>query len=141
MNCYVDSSIILKYFLSDDRTFEDVRRFAKVGSSELLLIECSRVFQRYRLQQMIDDDQLADLRARLERVIRNILLIEISDTVKNLAAGPFPTIIGSLDAIHLASALTWKGIEYSDELHMLSFDRQMCLCAQALGFRLVRSPS
>ena len=134
MNCYLDSSVLLRYLLRNDRDFEEVAKFVKTGSSELLLIECRRVMHRYRLQNMVDDGQLADLLQRLERVIRNIYLIEISAAVKNRAAGPFPTVIGSLDAIHLASALEWRDMETEDEIMLFSVDKQMRLCAQALGF-------
>lgn len=51
----------------------------------------------------------------------------------NRAAGPFPTVIGTLDAIHLASALLWREAEPGPELRVLTFDRQLELCAGTLG--------
>jgi len=134
VNCYLDSSVLLRYLLGNDRDFEEVAKFEKVGSSELLLIECRRVIHRYRMQNMVDDGQLADLLQRLDRVIRNIHLIEISAAVKYSAAGPFPTVIGSLEAIHLASALEWRDMETEDDIILYSLNKQMRLCARALGF-------
>lgn len=131
--------MVLKYLLTVDRTFEVVAKYEKTGSSELLVMECCRVFERYRLQNLIDDEQLAELRQRLERITRDINLIEISASVKRRAAGAFPTAIGTLDAIHLASALAWREIESESELELFSFDRQLCVCAQALGLRVHQS--
>jgi len=54
--------------------------------------------------------------------------------VTRRAAEPFPTVIGTLDAIHLASAALW--VEQADrrEATILTADRQMQQCALAMGF-------
>ena len=65
MNCYVDSSIVLRYLLGIDTGLEKAVGFDAVGSSELLLIECPRVLDRYRLETLPDDEALAHLEAGL----------------------------------------------------------------------------
>jgi predicted nucleic acid-binding protein len=57
VNCYVDTSVLLRYLLSGDEDFKRVKEFEKVGSSELLYIESSRVLHRYRLEVAITDNQ------------------------------------------------------------------------------------
>lgn len=50
------------------------------------------------------------------------------------AAGPFPTVIGTPDALHLACARRAAGQYHGQTLLVFSHDRQMNLCARALGF-------
>ena len=49
------------------------------------------------------------------------------------AAGPLPTVIGTLGALHLASALLWREAEPGPELRVLTFDGQLELCAGTQG--------
>jgi hypothetical protein len=50
-----------------------------------------------------------------------------------------PTELGTLDAIHLATALLWKEMTKGD-LVMATHDRALALGAQAHGLRVVGSP-
>ena len=56
--------------------------------------------------------------------------------VKRRAAGPFPTVIGTLDAIHLASAILWGEVESGSDIRILTHDKQLALCAHSLGIRV-----
>jgi hypothetical protein len=85
------------------------------------------------LSQELDDEQLAKLKSAFNGFVDGISLVPLNDTVKKRAAGTFPTVIGTLDALHLASALLWSDY-LLDELEVFSFDKQMNICAQALGF-------
>jgi predicted nucleic acid-binding protein len=134
VNCYVDSSVVLRYLLGFDGELERTSGFDEVASSELLLIECSRVLDRYRLERLLDDDALAHLLAALRAVTDGIHIIELSDAVKERAAEPFPTAIGTLDAIHLSSAALWAERAGRRSLAVLTADRRMERCARAMGF-------
>jgi hypothetical protein len=59
-------------------------------------------------------------------------IIEIGSAVKTRAADSFPTIIGTLDAIHLATALLWQEIA-GESVSIWTHDRQLALCASAMG--------
>jgi hypothetical protein len=65
-------------------------------------------------------------------------LIEIGPSILQRAAEPFPTVLGSLDAIHLASALLVKD-EFED-LPLATHDRELAIAARAVGFRVYGSP-
>ncbi len=134
MNCYIDSSILLRILLHSKAAYKDFRSFKKIGSSELLLIECSRVLERYRLENFIDDNQVALARENLRKITDGMYIIEMTDTIKKRAQESFPTIIGTLDAIHLSTAILWKEFDKMKELMIVSHDRQMNICAKALGF-------
>ena len=136
MNCYIDSSALLRGLLNQVDAGAELVSYGKIGTSELTLIECNRVLDRYRLESALDDDELAEVREALQLVSRELFLFEISTAVKRRASESFPTVIGTLDALHLSSALLWRQREPADDFVMFSYNRQLNTCARALGFGL-----
>jgi predicted nucleic acid-binding protein len=132
MRIYLDSSVALRYLLSGDESIRRVGPGQEVASSELLEIECKRVLQRERLEQHIDDARYAEAIAAFEELGSMLAIIEIGGEIKRRAAGSFPTVIGTLDAIHLATALLWQE-EGGEKVFLWSLDRQLALCAGAMG--------
>ena len=132
MICYVDSSVLLRFLINGDDTLAKALDFKIVGSSELIRIECKRVLLRYRLESLIDDIGFRDTVENLEKVLAGFHLIEISRAVKQRASEAFPTVIGTLDAIHLSSAVLWRE-HADDEILIMTFDKQMSVCAGAIG--------
>ena len=63
----------------------------------------------------------------------------LSPPVLERAAEPFPTIVGSLDAIHLTSALLVR--DEFDALTLATHDRELAIAARAEGFRVHGAPS
>lgn len=64
-------------------------------------------------------------------------LLRIDRLVLERAAGQFPTSLGSLDAIHLASALIVR--EEILDLVVATHDRELAAASRSLGFRVVGS--
>jgi predicted nucleic acid-binding protein len=133
---YVDSSVVLRHILNDAPALGLKSSPDMVGSSDLLIIECQRVLQRERMAGHLDDKQYSESVVLLEAILDRLSLIEMGPAVKRRAAGPFPTVIGTLDAIHLASALLWKETEPGSEFAILTHDVQLGLCARAMGIRV-----
>ena len=132
MICYVDSSVLLRFLLIGDTTLGKALDFEMVGSSELIRIECKRVLLRYRLEGQLNDEAYRDAVGHLEKVLTGFFMVEISGAVKQRASEAFPTVIGTLDAIHLSSALLWRE-HADDEVVVMTFDKQMSVCAGAIG--------
>jgi predicted nucleic acid-binding protein len=133
---YVDSSAVLRHILNADPALGRIATFDTVGSSDLLLIECQRVLQRERMEAHLDDQQYSESLVLLEAILDSFYVIELGPAVKRRAAGPFPTIIGTLDAIHLASAILWEETEANSDFSILTYDKQFALCARALGIQV-----
>jgi predicted nucleic acid-binding protein len=134
---YVDSSVVLRHILNDDPALGAAASSSDVvGSSDLLVIECQRVLQRERMSGHLDDRRYSEAVLLLEAILERVSLIEIGPAVKRRAAGPFPTVIGTLDAIHLASALLWQETEPGGDFRILTQDQQLALCARSLGLRV-----
>ena len=63
-------------------------------------------------------------------------MVDIEAAVLDRAAQPMPTELGTLDAIHLATALLWKEMTRVD-LVMATHDEALALGAQAHRLRVV----
>lgn len=58
-------------------------------------------------------------------------LIALDSTVLGRAAEPFPTTLGSLDAIHLASAVLAK--QEFEDLVLATHDGELAIAARSVG--------
>ena len=105
-------------------------------SSRLVATESLRTLDRLRLRAQISDAEVAVRRQAILAVIASLELIEVSATVLDRAAQPMPTELGTLDAIHLASALLWRETT-AEDLIMATRDRGLGLAALAHGLRVV----
>ncbi len=56
--------------------------------------------------------------------------------VKSRAAQAFPTIIGTLDALHLSTAILWAELD-PEPLVVLTADARFRTCAQAVGLHAI----
>ena len=136
MRTYVDSSVVLRHILSGDQALNVLSISDEVGSSDLLIIECQRVLQRERMAAHLDDQQYSLSVGLLNTILERLYLIDMGPAVKWRAAGPFPTVIGTLEAIHLASAILWGEVESGSEIRILTHNKQLALCAHSLGIRV-----
>lgn len=137
MRIYVDSSVLLRHILNADPVLETAGPSHVFGSSDLLIVECQRVLQRERMGGHLDDLQYAEAVGILDSIVERLFLIELGPAVKKRAAGSFPTVIGTLDAIHLASALLWEQTDPEAEFGVLTSDKQLALCVRSVGLRVI----
>lgn len=79
---------------------------------------------------------MAGRRATVLQLIASLELVEIDTVILDRAAQPMPTDLGTLDAIHLATALLWKEMSRAD-LVMATHDGALGLAAQAHGLPVV----
>lgn len=59
----------------------------------------------------------------------------INDEILRRAADPFPTTLGSLDAIHLASAMMARDLV--PDLALATHDQELATAGRATGFRIL----
>jgi len=94
---------------------------------------------RLRLRANLSDAEVAIRRAAILALVDSLELVEISNVVLTRAAQPMPTELGTLDAIHLATALLWKETTGAD-LVMATHDGALALGAQAHGLVVLGVP-
>jgi hypothetical protein len=95
------------------------------------------VLDRYRLEKQISDSELAEVKQNLQKIADGLTIVELTQPIRTRAAKSFPTIVGTLDALHLASLLLWKDATPGENFILLSADLQMRTCAVALGIQLI----
>jgi hypothetical protein len=69
-------------------------------------------------------------------LIASLEIVEINSVILDRAAQPMPTELGTLDAIHLATALLWRE-STGAALVMATHDGALALGAQAHGLAVV----
>ena len=131
MVAYLDSSVVLRHILRGESSIRRALAFPRVVSSELLEIECRRVLHRYRMSGDLTDEGVATASDRLETVLSGIDLFEMTAAVKKRAMEPFPVVIGTLDALHIATALLLS--QTAGTASVFSHDAQMNVCARTVG--------
>jgi predicted nucleic acid-binding protein len=105
VNVYVDSSVLLRVVLGEADRLDVWTRMETPVSSELIRVECLRTIDRARIVLGLPDDEVSRRRAVLLEAFDTFATVPVSSAVLDRAAEPFPTLLGSLNAIHLASAL------------------------------------
>lgn len=133
MNAYIDTSALLRIVLREPGALEDLRSYDALISSELIAVESARTIDRLRLQGSLT---AAEAAARVRAVndwLEAIDLVLLRPPVLSRASEPLPMSLGTLDALHLATALIWR--DRMGPLPILAtHDTALGLAAQTFGF-------
>lgn len=134
MIVYLDSSVLLRRLLGQPGALREWKLVRTGVTSRIAEVECLRTLDRLRLEATFDERLLASLREGLYRILGSLEIIEVTRTVLARAAEPTPTSLGTLDAIHLCSALIWR--ERSGKTpSMATHDEALALGARAQGMK------
>ncbi len=136
MTTYVDSSVVLRIVLGQRGQLGEWKKIRTAVASGLLEVECLRTLDRLRAAGHLSVEDAAARRAAVFRILDGIDLIEVTAAVLHRAAQPMPAPLGTLDAIHLATAGLWRESS-NDRLTVATHDRALALAAQASGFDVV----
>jgi predicted nucleic acid-binding protein len=136
MIAYVDASALLRVALRQSNALPEWREIDRGASSALIVTECLRSLDRLRLRAKLSDAEVADYRAAILALTGSLELIEVDALVLNRAAQPMPTALGTLDAIHLASALLWQE-DAGVDLVVATHDEALGTAARAHGLPVV----
>lgn len=136
MIAYVDASVLLRVALRQPGALPEWRQIQRGVSSALVMTESLRTLDRLRRRANLADTEVASRRATILQLIASLELVEVDAVVLDRAAQPMPTEVGTLDAIHLATALLWKEMSRVD-LVMATHDDALGLAGQAYGLPVV----
>jgi predicted nucleic acid-binding protein len=133
---YLDSSVLLRVVLGQANALKDWRSIERGVSSALTEGECLRTLDRLRLAESLNDEQTAVYRGAVYDLLEAMETVGLTETVLFRASQPLPTALGTVDALHLATALLWR--ERRDhELVMATHDRALRTAARACGLRII----
>jgi len=133
---YLDSSVLLRVILGQRNALKEWRSIEQGVASALVEVECLRTLDRVRLAEEFDDADVAARREAVYRLIEAMEIVELTGPVLSRASQPLPTALGTLDALHLATALLWREQTAAD-LVMATHDEALATAATASGLRVI----
>ncbi|TMA85399.1 MAG: type II toxin-antitoxin system VapC family toxin [Deltaproteobacteria bacterium] len=135
MTVYIDSSVILRILFREPNPVEVWGKWDSAFSSNLWRVEALRTVDRLRLAGDLSDEDVADLVREIRIVHETLAIYPLSERILQRASESFPTVVGTLDAIHLATALAIREVEPIDLL--LTHDGQLATAARSVGFTVI----
>lgn len=138
MIALIDTSVLLRKLFGEPNPLAEWRQIKVAYASRLLLIELGRVIDRCRLAGQIDDEQVAQLSEESNRILRSVEIIALNEAILLRASRPMPTTLGTLDAMHLATALELAP-RLKGPLVVATHEAQLARAARASGFVAVGS--
>lgn len=135
MIAYVDSSVILRVVLSQPDRLNEWGKIATGVVSRLAEVECMRTLDRLRISGHLTVEESALRRETVYQILDALDIVEITSPILHRAAQPMVAQLGSLDAIHLATAELWRDIR-GREMIFATHDRSLGLGARASGFKV-----
>lgn len=133
MNLYLDSSFVIRQLLGVRPECPFWGAWEKAYASTLMRTECFRVANLLRLGGKIDDAQRARLGSWIEKVVSTVTLVPVTDAILHRAAETFPTAVGTLQGIHLATLLELQAV-HGITCSIATDDVQLLQAAMSLGF-------
>lgn len=134
MNAYVDASVILRILFSERGRLRDIASYSLLYSSALLRTECYRTVYRLRLENRFNDEAASEIFSSLLKLFTTLSVIPVTPQLLKTAEQFFPVSVGTLDSIHLASALALPSKYPIDAF--LTHDKQLATAAIAMGLNV-----
>ena len=136
MIAYVDSSVVLRLVLGQQGALKEWSSVEEGVTSALTQVECLRTLDRLRLVERIPDEALASRREAVFGLLATLSVVDVAGAILDRAAQPLPTALGTLDAIHLATAQLWRE-RTAAVLTMATHDAALATAARSLGMPIV----
>lgn len=136
MTVYLDTSALLRLVLHEPGALDDLRSSERLVSSELIVVESLRTIDRLRLRGALSPEEAAYRRRVATEWLEAVDLVLLQRAVLARASEPFPTPLGTLDALHLATALVWQDRTRSP-LTMATHDAGLALAARSYGVEVI----
>lgn len=125
---YIDSSALVKLIVREDETSAleaDLAGRDGLVTSAVAVVECRRAVRRAGPKRLLQ---------QAEAVFESVYLVEMTRPILERAAALDPEVMRSLDAIHVATALSVG----DPDLELLTYDDRMADAARAGGLRVVQ---
>ena len=135
---YCDTSVWLKLYVQEAGTAE-IRQIAdenRLISSALLLTEAYSALKRKKTNRELSDPDFNKVTTLMESDISAVHLIAIGDPQLKKSRGiVLHTEVGTLDALHIASAITFQELS-GISTPFITADRRQHDCARQAGLQV-----
>lgn len=136
MIAYLDSSVLLRMVLGEPGRLARWHEVETGVVSALAEVECLRTLDRLRVRGALGDVEVAARRRAVLQLLEAVELVQLAPQVLRRAADPFPTPLGTLDALHLATAIAWREARGAS-LVVATHDVELGVAAAACGFDVI----
>lgn len=136
MKVLLDTSVVLRKLFGEAGQLAEWANIQEAYASRLLPLEMGRVFDRVRLAGDIDDADVEQLNREGRKLLRSVEVVGLSEEILSRAQGPMPTSLGTLDAVHLATALELAKTRVT-EIVLATHDVQLARAARSSGLEVV----
>ena len=133
MTAYIDTSALLRIVLREPGALDELRSHARLVSSELIAVESGRTLDRLRQAGSLSAEETAVRLRAVAEWLEAIDLVLLRPPVLSRASEPLPMPLGTLEALHLASALLWRD-RMGEPLLLATHDAALGAAARAFGF-------
>ena len=140
MIAFIDSSVVLRIVLGQAGRLAEWNRITKGVASALVEVECLRTLDRLSQSGHLSQEDAAIRREAVYRVTAALELVDLTSSVLHRASQPMPAPLGTLDAIHLATADMWRE-SLQKEIFFATHDEALALAARSIGFKVIGVPS
>jgi len=135
MTVYLDASVVVRKLQREAGSLKDWGQWERAYSSELLRVEVLRAVDRARLRGVLTDNEVADIVIKAHAIVDGLELLQLSPSILNRAAQSFLTPLGTLDALHLATAV--RLVESTGiELTFFTHDAELATAARSMNFEV-----
>jgi predicted nucleic acid-binding protein len=138
MIVYLDSSVVLRVLLDQPGKLSVWGKWDTAYSSELMGVECRRVIDRLRLESIFNDKEIAEAIDQLGRLEKSVKRVRLTRAIIHAAAKSMPTVLKTLDAFHLTTAIAIRERRAIEPL-FATHDIQQAIAARALGLTCIES--
>ena len=123
----------MRIVLREPGALEELKTYDGLVSSELIAVESARTIDRLRLQGSLTSEEAAARLRTVNEWLEAIDLVLLRTPVLSRASEPMPMPLGTLDALHLATALIWRD-RMGSLPTLATHDAALGQAAQAFGF-------
>jgi hypothetical protein len=136
---YFDSSVLLRIVLREPDPLPEWDQLTGGMTSTLTRLEAARTLDREAILRTATETELEAKEDELADILRRVDVIVIDERVLEEASRPLTVVLGTLDAIHLASAVLYRASQPDDErpICFATHDKQLATAARALNFEVI----
>jgi predicted nucleic acid-binding protein len=135
VTAYLDTSTLLRLVLGEPGALEELRDAEALVSSELLAVESRRTIDRLRVKGSLSTEEAVERLDLVSEWLEAVDLVLLRAPILARASDPLPLPLGSLDALHLATALVWRD-RLNQPLVVATHDGTLGLAARMFGFEV-----
>jgi len=136
---YLDASVILRIVLKEANQLGSWNEISHGVTSELCTAECHRVLYRLNASGRLTDSAFQLALNYADQILLRLTIVNVTAELIQTASGPLPGTLGTLDALHLVSAMNFRDRLDDDEppLFFATHDRALSVAARMSKFTVL----